>query len=400
MKAVILAAGMSTRTYPLTLTRPKPLLPVANKPILAHQLDALHGLVNEVVLVVGYRKEMIEARFGAEYRGIALRYVEQKEQLGTGHAVLQCEPHIDTPFIAMNGDDLFDPQDLARLAEIDQGALAKHVPDPRLFGIYEVNDQGHAVRLVEKPKEVFSTLANIGAYKFQPELFAVLRDTPKSERGEIEVTSAIDTIAKRSPFHVVETQGYWLAIGYPWHLLNANEYLLEHHFPEGRAGEISPAATLSGPVAVGARTTIKPGVVIEGPVVIGEDCTIGPNCYIRGYTAIGNQCKIGNAVEIKNSILMDGAAVPHLSYVGDSILGEHVNLGAGTILANFRHDGMTHRSMIKGELVDTGRRKLGAIIADGVHTGIHTSVYPGRKIWPDMMTRPGSVISRDLDGNQ
>lgn len=400
MKAVILAAGKSTRTYPLTLSRPKPLLPVANKPILAHQLDALRGLVDEAVLVVGYRRDMIEARFGEAYGDIRLRYVEQREQLGTGHAVLQCEALVDAPFLAMNGDDLFDPRDLARLAHIHQGALAKDVPDPRLFGIYEVNAEGHAIRLVEKPREVFSTLANIGAYKFQPEVFHVLRETPPSERGEIEVTSAIDTMAKRAPFHVVPTQGYWLAIGYPWHLLSANEYLLQHHLTERRDGEINPLATLTGQVTIGRGTTIRAGVVIEGPVTIGDDCVIGPNAYIRGCTAIGNHCKIGQAVEIKNSILMDHAAVPHLSYVGDSVVGEHANLGAGTILANYRHDGLTHKSMIKGALVDTGRRKFGAIIADGVHTGINTSVYPGRKIWPDIATHPGEIVQRDLDGNQ
>ena len=400
MKAVILAAGKSTRTYPLTLTRPKPLLQVANKAILVHQLDALHGLVDEVVLVVGYRKEMLQARFGASYRGIAMHYVEQTEQLGTGHAVLQCASCIDEPFIAMNGDDLFDPADLASLAAIEQGALAKHVADPRLYGIYETNEAGHAVRLIEKPKDVFSTLANIGAYKFQPDIFSILRDTPKSERGEIEVTSAIVTIAQATPFQVVETQGYWLPIGYPWHLLDANEYLLQHHFVDARDGDISPGASLTGPVAVGRGTIVKAGVVIEGPVVIGDDCTIGPNCYIRGCTAIGNHCNVGHAVEIKNSILMDHSSVPHLSYVGDSVVGEHVNLGAGTIIANFRHDGKTHKSMVKGQLIDTGRRKFGAIIGDNVHTGIHTSVYPGRKVWPDLSTHPGELVQRDLDGNQ
>lgn len=400
MKAVILAAGKSTRTYPLTLTRPKPLLQVANKAILAHQLDALHGLVDEVVVVVGYRQTMIRERFGGSYRGMAIRYVEQSEQLGTGHAVLQCASLIDAPFMAMNGDDLFDPTDLATLAAIEQGALAKHVADPRLYGIYETNDQGHAIRLVEKPTEVFSTLANIGAYKFQPDIFSELRATPKSERGEIEITSAIATVAASHPFRVVVAQGYWLAIGYPWHLLDANEYLLEHRFIEGRDGEVSPMASLSGPVAIGQGTVIKSGVVIEGPVVIGQHCTIGPNCYIRGCTAIGNHCKVGHAVEVKNSILMDYSAVPHLSYVGDSVLGERVNLGAGTIIANFRHDGTTHKSLVKGRLVDTGRRKFGSIIGDDVHTGIHTSIYPGRKVWPELATRPGELVQRDLDGNQ
>src|SRR5689334_13827910 len=108
MKAVIFAAGKSTRTYPLTVTRPKPLLPVANRPILAHQLDALAGLVDTAVVVVGYRAAMIRERFGAAYHGMKIKYIEQTEQLGTGHALQQCGSALTQPFIALNGDDLYD----------------------------------------------------------------------------------------------------------------------------------------------------------------------------------------------------------------------------------------------------------------------------------------------------
>jgi bifunctional UDP-N-acetylglucosamine pyrophosphorylase/glucosamine-1-phosphate N-acetyltransferase len=101
-------------------------------------------------------------------------------------------------------------------------------------------------------------------------------------------------------------------------------------------------------------------------------------------------------VELKNSLLLDKTNVGHLAYVGDSVLGEKVNFGAGTIISNLRHDGKAHRTMVEGELIDTGRRKFGAIIGDGVHTGIHTAIYPGRKIWPGQTTRPAAVVDRDL----
>ena len=139
-----------------------------------------------------------------------------------------------------------------------------------------------------------------------------------------------------------------------------------------------------------------PGVVIEGDVIIGEDCKIGPNCYLRGATSIGDRCHVGQAVEIKNSILMDGTNVGHLSYVGDSILGRRVNLGAGTLTSNLRHDGRNHRTLVAGELVDTGRRKFGTVVGDGVHTGIHTSIYPGRKLATGATTRPGDIVRNDL----
>lgn len=400
MKAIIMAAGKSTRTYPLTLTRPKPLLPVANRTILEHQLSALEDLVDGVVIVVGYRHEMIRARIGGQFGRLPIEYVEQFEPMGTGHAILLCAERTTGSFLAMNGDDLYAERDLERLAKVEQGALAKTVEDPRLYGIYEITPENRVVRLVEKPRTVFSNLANIGAYKFTPAVFEVLRKTPLSERGEIEITTAIQILATRSDFRVVEAQGYWLPIGYPWHLLDANAYLLENHFQPENHGETGPGVFVSGPVAIGSGTRLLPGTVVEGPVCIGRDCLIGPNCWIRPGTAIGNRCRVGQASEIKNSILMDEAKAPHQNYVGDSILGEGVNLGCGTVTANVRHDDQHHGSVINGVLVDTGRRKLGAVFGDHVHTGINTSVYPGRKLWPYTMTRPGEIVERDIIGQE
>ena len=149
-------------------------------------------------------------------------------------------------------------------------------------------------------------------------------------------------------------------------------------------------------ISVGSGTKILPGVVIEGEVIIGSNCKIGPNCYIRGSTSIGHQCHIGQAVEIKNSVIFNQTNVGHLSYIGDSILGEKVNLGAGTTTSNLRHDGKTHSSKVADKLVDTGRRKFGTVIGDNVHTGINTSIYPGRKIWPGLTTRPADIVIQDL----
>ncbi len=397
MKAIIFAAGMSTRTHPLTLTRPKPLLSVANKTILEHQLDALGPLVDGIVLVVGYRREMIEARFGTNYDGLPIEYVVQEEQRGTGHALATCAGMIDEPFIAMNGDDIFDPADLKALAQEDQAALATQVDTPQDFGIFEVDADNRVIRILEKPANPPSNLANVGVYKFTPEIFSILEDTKPSERGEIEITSAIQVLAERGEFSVVQCKGAWLPIGYPWDLLRANTYLLENSFEAIIDGEVSNAAHVNGPVSIGIGSEIRPGVVIDGPVCIGENCVIGPNAWLRPGTTIGNGCKVGHAVEIKNSILMDGAKVPHLSYVGDSVIGENSNLGCGTITANYRHDGGNHRAMVKGELIDTGRRKLGVIIGDEVHTGINTSIYPGRKMGPGTSTLPGAIVDRDID---
>jgi bifunctional UDP-N-acetylglucosamine pyrophosphorylase/glucosamine-1-phosphate N-acetyltransferase len=185
-------------------------------------------------------------------------------------------------------------------------------------------------------------------------------------------------------------------ITYGWDLLRANAEAMTARKAYAQESVAHASLYVDGRLQVGKGTKILPGVVIEGDVIIGDHCKIGPNCYIRGSTSVGDKCHVGQAVEIKNSILMPGTNVGHLSYLGDSILGEKVNFGAGTITSNLRHDGGAHRSLIDGRLVDTGRRKLGALVGDGVHTGIHTAIYPGRKLWPKTSTLPGAVVAKDI----
>jgi bifunctional N-acetylglucosamine-1-phosphate-uridyltransferase/glucosamine-1-phosphate-acetyltransferase GlmU-like protein len=149
-------------------------------------------------------------------------------------------------------------------------------------------------------------------------------------------------------------------------------------------------------IAIGRGTRIHPTAVIEGPVWIGRDVEIRPGAYIRGGAWIGDRCVVGANTEIKCAILLPGAHAPHLNYVGDSILGSRVNLGAGTILSNFRHDGREiHIPTDTGRMLATGRRKLGAILGDGVLTGCNSVLHPGcvvgrgTQIYPGVQLRPG-----------
>lgn len=222
----------------------------------------------------------------------------------------------------------------------------------------------------------------------------VIRDA----QGEVLAWSGPRTGAVNTAADIAADEASFL-IRYPWDLLRVNDLLLAGIAGSRIEGIVSPAAHVEGTLVLGPGSRLLPGVYVEGTVVIGAGCKIGPNCYLRGSTSIGDACHIGQSVEIKNSILMRGAAIGHLSYCGDSIIGEKVNFGAGTITANFRHDGKPHRSMVGGVLVDTGRRKFGAILGDHVHTGIHTSIYPGRKLWPGVMTLPGTVVRQDLVSN-
>jgi len=195
--------------------------------------------------------------------------------------------------------------------------------------------------------------------------------------------------------HAVDVD-FWLGVGRPWELLEANEWYLDS-VDRQVDGEVDPDADLRGAVAVEAGATVDAGVVVEGPALIRAGASVGPNAYLRGKTVVGKEAKVGHAVEVKNSVLMAGATVSHLSYVGDSVLGRDVNFGAGTNVANLRHDDETVRLRVKGEPTDTGRRKFGVVVGDEAKTGIDTSLNAGVKLGANAATGPGETVTRDVD---
>jgi acetyltransferase-like isoleucine patch superfamily enzyme len=194
----------------------------------------------------------------------------------------------------------------------------------------------------------------------------------------------------------IRTEAGCFPIVYPWDLLRMNEEVVALLDESTLNGEVSPLASISGCVRIGHGAVIHPGTVIEGPVVIGPGTQVGPNALIRGATSIGANCYIGHGVEVKNSLIYPSSYISRHCYVGDSIIGSHVTLGSGTRTENHRHDGRSHTSMVRGKLVDTLREKFGAIIGDGVRTGVNTSIEAGVKIGVARTIKPGSYVSKDM----
>ena len=249
-----------------------------------------------------------------------------------------------------------------------------------------------AVGLTESPGPEADLQVHPAAWFAPAELATFVADASYSSMVLADGTVLLSRTGGSRELRAIQS----FVIAYSWDLLRANVEAMTTRKTYVMESGAHASLYVDGRLQVGKGTKILPGVVIEGDVIIGDNCKVGPNCYIRGSTSIGDKCHVGQAVEIKNSILLPGANVGHLSYLGDSILGEKVNFGAGTITSNLRHDGGAHRSPVDGRLVDTGRRKLGAIVGDGVHTGIHTSIYPGHKIWPKTSTLPGAIVDKDI----
>ena len=407
MKAAILAAGEGVRLQPITATRPKHLIKVAGKPILAHCLNALkHAGVVEAVIVVHYMADAIRHYCGDGKKfGLKLEYAEQKALLGTGNAVSIVEPYMTGDFLLVNGDIMFTSESVKNVTDLHlknkPAATMAVVPveKPENYGIVEVENDKNVTRVVEKPKreEAPTNLANAGIYAFSPEIFAKIKQTSATPRGEWEIPDALSQLINEGrPVLAVKVPGTdWLDIGRPWDLLEANRWALERMKPK-QLGLIEDGAHLVGPVAVAETARIRSGAYVEGPTFIDEECDIGPNCYIRPCTSVGKKTRIGNACEVKNSLIMDNVHVGHLSYVGDSVLGEHCNLGAGTITANYRFDAGTIKMTVKEKVTDSDRRKLGAILGDHVKTGINALFMPGVKVGNGSWVGPNVMVQRDL----
>jgi bifunctional UDP-N-acetylglucosamine pyrophosphorylase/glucosamine-1-phosphate N-acetyltransferase len=381
---------------PLTDATPKPMLPVVGRPLLEHTLDrAADAGASRFVLVVGYEAGQVREHFGDSHRGVEIAYAEQTAQRGTADAVRAAASELgDDPFVVLNGDALYDPESLATLYGSGPAVGSYRVDNPSNYGVLQLDsdDDTRVTGVVEKPANPKSNLINTGSYVFPASATDHL-DVSTSERGELELTDVLEIVCVETTVTAVPFDR-WIDVGRPWELLAANEWLSES-LSTRLDGTVSDDATIEGDVVVEEGATVKAGVTIEGPAYIGRGATVGPNAYIRGATAVGAGAKVGHAVEVKNSVLMGDATVGHLSYVGDSVLGRGVNFGAGTTVANLRHDDEPVVLTVKGERVSTGRRKFGVVVGDDAKTGINTSLNAGVVLGAGTTTTPGEVLTRD-----
>jgi bifunctional UDP-N-acetylglucosamine pyrophosphorylase/glucosamine-1-phosphate N-acetyltransferase len=375
-QAVILAAGASTRTHPLTIDQPKPLLPLLNRPLLEHLLAQLDGLVDEVILVVGFEQEQIRRALGSQYGTLAITYREQLVARGTADALQRARSAIQSRFFMLNGDDLVYQSDLRRLGEHGYGVLGASVGDPSRFGVLEVDEHGDLVQIVEKPTEYAGRpLVSTGAFVFEPTVFEALDQVAVSSRGELEVVDVIDYLPSDERCRVVEAKEAWIPIGYPWRLLEANLYLLGH-------------STVDPPHF--------PGVQIRPPVLIGPGSQIESGCRVGPGVTIGGGCRILSGSTIVNSLIMDQVEIGRNCNIQESVIASDVRIADGFETLTEEPSRGPIYSTIKSKSVDTGRARLGVIVGRGAQLGAGSRTAPGVKIWPGVMVPSGKLVQADL----
>ena len=405
MKAIILSAGEGSRMRPLTLTKPKTMLPVAGKPIIQYNIESLRDNgITDILLIVRYKEEMVRDYFGdGSGFGVNITYKTQRDFLGTANAISYGEDFIEDSIIVLNGDIILDNEIIGEIIEEydkikpDTLMVLTEVDNPSAFGVVEIKD-GMVKNIVEKPKkgEEPSNLINTGIYIFNRDIFEKIKKTELSERGEYEITDSLSMqIADGKEVIGHKTNKDWIDVGRPWELIEVNEELISQLKTEIK-GTIEDGAHIHGEIFLDEGSIIRAGVYIEGNVYIGKNCDIGPNSYIRGNSYFGDHVHVGNAVEIKNSIIMENTNVSHLSYVGDSVIGSNCNIAAGTNIANLRFDNRSVKTKIKNQMIDSGRRKLGSIIGDSVKTGINSSFSPGVKVGHNSTIGSGVLLYDDV----
>jgi len=412
MKAVIIAAGEGKRLRPVTSSRPKPLIPIAGKPLLEHTILGLKNAgIKEILLVVGYKENLIKDYFGdgKENFGLKIEYVTQEDQLGTAHAFGYGKDFAnDESILFMYGDLLVEPKVFQEIVQkfnenqIEGIILLMEVKNPEEFGIISLDSEGFVEKIIEKPSPKINVgnLANAGVFIFNTSIFQAIKQTTKSTRGEYEFTDSMEILINQLKGKIAGytiKNYFWSDIGLPWQFLDANHYIL-NKIETNIVGNIEENVHISGNVYIGEGTHVRSGSYIQGPCYIGNNNIIGPNSFIRPYTFIANDCHVGQC-EIKNSIILSHTSIPHFNYIGDSIICENVNLGSGTNVANLRFDEKNIKVAIKGQLIDSRRKKLGAIIGPNVKTGINVSIMTGKIIGENSRIGAHTIVSEDIPPN-
>ncbi len=354
MKGLILAGGKSTRLYPLTLSTPKPMVPIVNRPFLEHMIEWLRGHgVREIILTTGYLPDAIRDHFGAgSSYGVSIEYVVEPEPFDTGGAIKNAEALLDRTFFVFNGDiltalDLREMMQQHRRRGAQASISLAWVEDPTAYGVIEIDEAGRILRFREKPKrhEVTSHYINAGTYIFEPQ---VLQEMPAGVRFSIEREFYPQALARGTHMYGHRDDCYWLDIGTADKYLQAHRDLLAGRLPCGRDGaEIAPG------VWAGADTQIAADARLVAPVVMGARCVVGTRAALGPYAVLGDDIHIGEQASVSNSVLWNRAFVGPGATVERCIIGHGVTVPAAARLTG---EALANHGPVAAQEIDGCRR--------------------------------------------
>jgi glucose-1-phosphate thymidylyltransferase len=328
-----LAGGTGSRLRPLTYTSAKQLVPVANKPVLFYGIEAVvEAGITDVGIIVGDTQEEIRKAVGdgSEF-GAKVTYIHQEAPLGLAHAVLIAEDFIgDDPFVMYLGDNLIAGGIVSLVDEFrekrpDAEILLARVPNPEQFGVAVLDESGRVTLLEEKPSKPKGDLALVGVYMFNTSVFESVRRIQPSDRGELEITDAIQDLVDRDQNVLPhQVRGWWKDTGKPEDILEANRIILEG-LDLHRGGSVGQGSRIEGGVRLGEGVELVDSLV-RGPAVLGDGVRL-EGAFVGPYTSIGDDCRLVHC-EVENSIVMRGSRLENLSRrIEGSLIGRDVFIG-------------------------------------------------------------------------
>lgn len=404
MKAVILAGGRGLDLFPLTQTRPKPMITLLGKPILEYLIRELKETgLKDILIVTGYKGEQIVNYFkrGSDF-GISIDYADQGEKEGIESALLAAEDFVknESEFMLLFSDIVSEKGLMLRTLnafENTQSDMAMTLTlrgDTGDFGIVEIDSMGLVKKAGIKKADLdsHSSYVDAGCFILTPDIFEEIKT-------QSSIGQAINSrIQKGDKVTAAIWEKEWFDIGKPWNIIEANKLLLSR-IQESRIAkdvEIGANVTIKNAVIIEKGTEICSGTVLNGPLYIGPKTYIGNNALIRDHCSIGKESIIGFSSEIKNSVLFDGVKTFGLCYVGDSVIGENTHLSSGVVTVNTETPRREITMNINGKTFNTGYMKLGAIIGDNCEIGVNSLIYPGRRVASDSTVMPETSITEDI----
>ncbi len=398
MKAIILAAGIGKRMQPIQ--KDKCLMRFLGKELILHKIESLEKAGIKEFIIICNPKAVEKVK---EIVGNKAEYVVQPEARGMADALLSIEnPPKEVLIVQIS--DLHDHVAYEKVLNKKDGdsVILGYKVKEYFPGGYLVTDGERIKKIVEKPGtgNEPSDLVNIVVHlhrKFD-KLIEYMKST-KSEKDDIYECSMSKMMGDGYDFRYVLYDGEWIPIKYPWHILSIKNYFLNNI-----EGNISSNAEISSNVTINGNVIIEDGVkifenaVINGPCYIGKNSIIGTNALVR-ESIVSEGCVIGFGSEIARSYIGKRTMI-HMSYVGDSIIMDNCNLGAGTIIGNWRFDKQPVKVDVDGEKFSTGMEKFGCIMGENCKTGINASIMPGKKLGPNSIVGPGVCLQDNLESNK
>lgn len=391
---LLLAGGKSTRFWPLG---DKNMLEFMGKKLVAHQIERIKNFGFVKIVAVGN-----ESNYD-KLKGLGIEVVLQ-EGKGQQAAVLSAKSKIKSgPVLVVNANDLFEGSLFTSLrreafsGRFDAVLVGRKMDYYFPGGYLVVNRKGFLTKIVEKPKEGSqpSDLVRIVADYFK-EIKTVYSIMEKGNKGGLYEDALQKMVDKNLKVKVIEYKGYWGYLKYPWEVVGLAKYFLKgiRKTKIGKRTKIAKSAVISGPVLIEEGVRIFEGSKIVGPAYIGKNSVIGDNVMVR-ESMVGRDCILGFGTDMARSYV-ERECWFHCNYLGDSILGRNISLGAGTILANLRLDEEEIKIAIKRKKIGTKMTKLGAIIGDGVRIGVNSSIMPGVRIGKGSFIGAGVCVTEDI----